>query len=127
MSRVDGSKILILRVKLQIFPAVFVDIRPQFISRLFEESALLEEFNYLCVFVEELLQVGLEVGYRIIPLVDKNQGGELLGRIKGVRKKLSQDLGFLMPTVPESEYSIHARRLFPACLALFGFGLPVLG
>lgn len=43
--------------------------------------------------------IGLEVGYRIIPLVDKNQGGELLSRIKGVRKKLSQELGFLMPTV----------------------------
>ncbi|MND57482.1 Flagellar biosynthesis protein FlhA [compost metagenome] len=43
--------------------------------------------------------VGLEVGYRLIPLVDRNQGGQLLARIKGVRKKLSQDLGFLMPTV----------------------------
>lgn len=43
--------------------------------------------------------VGLEVGYRLIPLVDKGQGGELLGRIKGVRKKLSQELGFLMPSV----------------------------
>jgi len=43
--------------------------------------------------------IGLEVGYRLIPLVDKNQGGQLLGRIKGVRKKLSQELGFLMPSV----------------------------
>ncbi len=43
--------------------------------------------------------VGLEVGYRLIPLVDKGQNGELLGRIKGVRKKLSQDLGFLIPAV----------------------------
>ncbi|ARU57566.1 flagellar biosynthesis protein FlhA [Oleiphilus messinensis] len=43
--------------------------------------------------------VGLEVGYRLIPLVDKAQGGELLGRIKGVRKKMSQELGFLMPSV----------------------------
>ena len=43
--------------------------------------------------------VGLEVGYRIIPLVDKAQGGALLGRIKGVRKKLSQEQGFLMPSV----------------------------
>jgi len=43
--------------------------------------------------------VGLEVGYRLIPLVDKNQSGELLGRIKGVRKKLSQELGFLVPAV----------------------------
>ena len=43
--------------------------------------------------------IGLEVGYRLIPLVDKAQGGELLGRIKGIRKKLSQDLGFLIPSV----------------------------
>ena len=43
--------------------------------------------------------IGLEVGYRLISLVDKNQGGELLGRIKGVRKKLSQELGFLVPSV----------------------------
>jgi flagellar biosynthesis protein FlhA len=43
--------------------------------------------------------VGLEVGYRLIPLVDKNQGGQLMSRIKGVRKKLSQDLGFLVPSV----------------------------
>ncbi len=43
--------------------------------------------------------IGLEVGYRIIPLVDKHQGGQLLQRIKGVRKKLSTELGFLMPTV----------------------------
>ena len=43
--------------------------------------------------------IGLEVGYRLIPLVDKAQGGELLGRLKGVRKKLSQELGFLIPPV----------------------------
>ncbi|MBB1485668.1 flagellar biosynthesis protein FlhA [Oceanospirillum sediminis] len=43
--------------------------------------------------------LGLEVGYRLIPLVDKNQGGQLLGRIKGIRKKLSQELGFLVPSV----------------------------
>ncbi|MGF1871525.1 flagellar biosynthesis protein FlhA [Photobacterium indicum] len=43
--------------------------------------------------------VGLEVGYRLIPMVDKEQGGELLDRVKGVRKKLSQDFGFLIPPV----------------------------
>jgi flagellar biosynthesis protein FlhA len=43
--------------------------------------------------------LGLEVGYRLVPLVDKNQGGDLLGRIRGVRRKLSQDLGFLVPAV----------------------------
>ncbi|GBE47795.1 flagellar biosynthesis protein FlhA [bacterium BMS3Bbin12] len=43
--------------------------------------------------------IGLEVGYRLIPLVDKNQGGQLMARIKGVRKKLSQELGFLVQPV----------------------------
>lgn len=43
--------------------------------------------------------VGLEVGYRLVPLVDRQQGGELMGRIKGVRKKLSQSLGFLIAAV----------------------------
>ena len=43
--------------------------------------------------------IGLEVGYRLVPLVDKAQGGELLARIRGVRRKLSQELGFLVPAV----------------------------
>ncbi len=43
--------------------------------------------------------IGLEIGYRLIPLVDKNQGGQLMSRIKGIRKKISQDLGFLIPPV----------------------------
>lgn len=49
--------------------------------------------------VQPVDMVGLEVGYRLIPMVDKSQGGQLLGRIKGVRKKLSQEMGFLMPSV----------------------------
>ncbi|MGN6388288.1 MAG: flagellar biosynthesis protein FlhA [Burkholderiaceae bacterium] len=43
--------------------------------------------------------LGLEVGYRLIPLVDKGQGGELLRRIKGIRKKFAQEVGFLSPSV----------------------------
>ncbi|MDH5354506.1 MAG: flagellar biosynthesis protein FlhA [Gammaproteobacteria bacterium] len=43
--------------------------------------------------------IGLEVGYGLIPLVDARQGGELMTRIKGVRKKLSQELGFLVQPV----------------------------
>ena len=43
--------------------------------------------------------LGLEVGYRLIPLVDQTQGGELLKRIKGIRKKFAQDVGFLAPPV----------------------------
>ncbi|HSY26135.1 MAG TPA: flagellar biosynthesis protein FlhA, partial [Burkholderiaceae bacterium] len=43
--------------------------------------------------------LGLEVGYRLIPLVDKSQSGELLRRIKGIRKKFAQEVGFLAPPV----------------------------
>jgi len=43
--------------------------------------------------------LGLEVGYRLIALVDAQRGGDLLGRIKGVRKKFAQDVGFLPPPV----------------------------
>jgi flagellar biosynthesis protein FlhA len=45
--------------------------------------------------------IGLEVGYRLIPLVDRNQGGQLLARIKGVRKKLSG------PGLPDA--TVHIR------------------
>ncbi|WBY04022.1 flagellar biosynthesis protein FlhA [Ramlibacter tataouinensis] len=43
--------------------------------------------------------LGLEVGYRLIPMVDHSQSGELLGRIKGIRKKFAQEVGFLVPVV----------------------------
>ncbi len=44
-------------------------------------------------------RLGLEVGYRLVPLVDRAQNGELLRRIRGIRKKIAQDLGFLVPPV----------------------------
>jgi flagellar biosynthesis protein FlhA len=43
--------------------------------------------------------LGLEVGYRLVPLVDANQGGDLLARVRGVRRKLTNELGFLVPSV----------------------------
>jgi flagellar biosynthesis protein FlhA len=43
--------------------------------------------------------IGLEVGYRLIPLVDRSQGGPLMSRIKGVRRKASTELGFLIHPV----------------------------
>jgi len=43
--------------------------------------------------------LGLEVGYRLIPLVDKTQDGELLRRIRGIRKKFAQEVGFLVSPV----------------------------
>jgi flagellar biosynthesis protein FlhA len=44
-------------------------------------------------------RLGLEVGYRLVPLVDAKQKGDLLARVRGVRRKLSQELGFLVPAV----------------------------
>ena len=43
--------------------------------------------------------LGMEVGYRLIPMVDFQQDGELLGRIRSIRKKFAQDMGFLPPVV----------------------------
>ncbi|MFC1234324.1 flagellar biosynthesis protein FlhA [Vibrio sp. F74] len=61
------------------------------------ESTALKELSWDDVQPVDI--IGLEVGYRLIPMVDKEQGGELLDRVKGVRKKLSQDFGFLVPAV----------------------------
>ena len=49
--------------------------------------------------VQAVDPLGLEVGYRLIPLVDREQDGELLRRIRGIRKKMAQELGFLVPPV----------------------------
>ncbi len=49
--------------------------------------------------VAQVDMLGLEVGYRLITLVDKEQDGDLLRRIKGIRKKFTQDIGFLPPSV----------------------------
>jgi flagellar biosynthesis protein FlhA len=65
--------------------------------------------------------LGLEVGYRLVPMVDARQGGELMARIKGVRKKLTQELGFLIPAV-------HIRdnlQLAPGAYRLLVQGVPV--
>ena len=65
--------------------------------------------------------IGLEVGYRLIPLVDRGQGGQMMDRIKGVRKKLSQELGFLVQPV-------HIRdnlELAPSAYRILLMGVPV--
>jgi len=49
--------------------------------------------------VAQVDRLGLEVGYRLVPLLDKGQDGELLRRIRGIRKKIAQDIGFLVPPV----------------------------
>jgi flagellar biosynthesis protein FlhA len=65
--------------------------------------------------------IGLEVGYRLIPLVDRNQSGPLLARIKAVRRKLSEELGFLVQ-------SVHIRdnlELKPNAYRISILGVPV--
>jgi len=52
--------------------------------------------------VEDLLkldELSLEVGYSLVPLVDQNQGGQLLARVKALRQNLAQQLGFIVPPV----------------------------
>jgi flagellar biosynthesis protein FlhA len=49
--------------------------------------------------VDPVDMVGLEVGYRLIQLVDQQRNGALVSRIKGIRKKLTEELGFLIPAV----------------------------
>jgi flagellar biosynthesis protein FlhA len=65
--------------------------------------------------------IALEVGYRLIPLVDKSQEGDLLKRIKAIRKKFAQDVGFLPPAV-------HIRdnlELRPSCYRILLKGVSV--
>ena len=55
------------------------------------------EASWADVNIEDIL--AMEVGYGLIPMVDQNQNGELLGRIRSLRKKFAQTLGFLPPQV----------------------------
>jgi flagellar biosynthesis protein FlhA len=55
------------------------------------------EASWADVEMEDVL--GLEVGYRLIPLVDSAQDGQLLIRVRGIRKKFAQDMGFLPPPI----------------------------
>lgn len=63
----------------------------------FIENNQITEASWSDVQLEDPL--GLEVGYRLIPMVDQQQDGELLGRIRGIRKKFAQEMGFLPPVV----------------------------
>ena len=58
---------------------------------------LLEELNWDDV--EQVDLVGLDIGYGLIPLVNPETGGQLLPRVKGIRKKLSAELGFLIQPI----------------------------
>ena len=70
-------------------PAAPVNVEPQSI----------EEKDITWDDVSTVDPLGVEVGYRLIPLVDKSQNGELMAKIRGVRKKLTDQLGFLIPPV----------------------------
>ena len=89
--------------------------------------------------------LGLELGYRLIAMVDKNRAGDLLTRIKGVRKKFAQEVGFLPPAVHvrdnlelrPSAYRITLRgvvvgegEVFPGMFLAIdpgGIGTPLIG
>ncbi|CAH0211218.1 MULTISPECIES: flagellar biosynthesis protein FlhA [Erwinia] len=61
------------------------------------EAAQVNEATWSDVQMEDVL--GLEVGYRLIPMVDQQQNGQLLTRVRGIRKKFAQQMGFLPPAV----------------------------
>ncbi|CFQ36210.1 MULTISPECIES: flagellar biosynthesis protein FlhA [Yersinia] len=61
------------------------------------QAAQVSEASWSDVQHEDVL--GLEVGYRLIPMVDSEQNGQLLTRIRGIRKKFAQEMGFLPPAV----------------------------
>lgn len=61
------------------------------------EAAQVNEATWSDVQMEDTL--GLEVGYRLIPMVDHEQQGQLLTRVRGIRKKFAQQIGFLPPAV----------------------------
>ena len=61
------------------------------------DVAQVNEVTWSDVQMEDVL--GLEVGYRLIPMVDHEQQGQLLTRVRGIRKKFAQQMGFLPPAV----------------------------
>lgn len=71
-------------------------VEPQVQTKHVETSSNTEA-SWTDVQLEDSL--GMEVGYRLIPMVDNMQDGELLGRIRSIRKKFAQEMGFLPPVV----------------------------
>ena len=66
-------------------------------ARVESETAQVNEASWSDVQMED--ELGLEVGYRLIPMVDQDQQGQLLNRVRGIRKKFAQQMGFLPPAV----------------------------
>ena len=75
--------------------------RKQLAARMPEATELVPEANVEATWddLRPVDTLGLEVGYRLIALVDKERQGDLLARIKGVRRKFAQEVGFLPPPV----------------------------
>ncbi|MFZ4831959.1 flagellar biosynthesis protein FlhA [Rouxiella sp. Mn2063] len=71
--------------------------KPQAVQTLPQDHQQVVEASWSDVQLEDPL--GMEVGYRLIPMVDAQQNGELLGRIRSIRKKFAQDMGFLPPVI----------------------------
>ncbi|WP_337023156.1 MULTISPECIES: flagellar biosynthesis protein FlhA [unclassified Pantoea] len=67
------------------------------VTRAESEAAQVNEASWADVQLED--ELGLEVGYRLIPMVDHEQQGQLLTRVRGIRKKFAQQMGFLPPAV----------------------------
>jgi flagellar biosynthesis protein FlhA len=70
---------------------------PQEVTQVMQGGVSLPELSWQDV--DPVDTIGLEVGYRLIPLVDRQRDGALVARIKGVRKKLTEELGFLISAV----------------------------
>jgi len=66
-------------------------------ARVESETSQVNEASWSDVQMED--ELGLEVGYRLIPMVDQDQQGQLLNRVRGIRKKFAQQMGFLPPAV----------------------------
>lgn len=74
-------------------------VKPAKAEAVVQEQAPVENIEASWADVAPVDVLGLEVGYRLIPLVDKGQDGELLKRIRGLRKKFAQEIGFLSAPV----------------------------
>ncbi len=70
------------------------EVKPEIV-----ESPIIEKTDASWDDVAPVDTLGLEVGYRLIPMVDKAQDGDLLKRINGIRRKFAQEIGFLPPVV----------------------------
>ena len=83
--------------------AFFTDRKNEFISNVKQDQAEAQsekdEIELDWEDIEHVDQISLEIGYGLIPLVSEQDGGVLLSRVRGIRKKLSAELGFLIQPI----------------------------